>query len=545
MKIDNLNKNQIIFPGVVFDNQDPMMLGRLRVIPETKNLLDMISGVDNSYLEIDSDGNVVDLKPVYKWTTVDPLVFLSFLPLFFNQIPLPGEYVHIIYMNKGADTDNKFYVQGPFSSPMNLPQEFYQGAKKYLAAGDRIQAQQSLKNENGAYRDSRSVGIFPEPGDNSLLGRGTADVIVKKDEVLIRAGKTLDLKPEVLPTENPNRAFLQLTNFGQRKVLGEVESIVRLNETIKVVKKMVIWNISNLDNTQNVFNGTVGLYNVISSQKVNSKNFKIDSILTLSEGTDYIKMFDIQFNQKTLEESVILINKFISGVFNMFIDMPEYAIPNNLTKEPVTNIFPFVVTPSKLTYQTGVKFSAATTSNDVSELNNYVKFFSKITVNAGLLKRGWFLVWENKNNKPILGQQFIPKFEKYTPSDFLASSISYGVMGAQKVYLLSQDSEGPKGKISLSQSLYGIKQSSDGQSGIPYFIGDENSIESKTYPMVRGDEIIRLIRKIFSFVTGHVHPTATMSPVPVAAGNGQTSTEIDTILADAENTILNQNIRIN
>jgi hypothetical protein len=448
-------------------------------------------------------------------------------------------------MNKGADKDNKFYIQGPFSSPMNLPQEFYQGAKKYLAAGDRIQSQQSLKNENGVYRDSKSFGIFPEPGDNALLGRGSSDVIVKKDEVLIRAGKTLSLKPEVLPTGNPNRAFLQLTNFGQRKVLGEVESLIRLEENIKVVKKMVIWNISNLENSQDVFNGTVGLYNVIPSERVNSKNFKIDSINTLSEGTDYIKMFDIQFNQKSLDDSVLIINKFISGVFNMFIDMPEYAIPNNLKNEPVVNVFPFVVTPSKQTYQTGVKFSAATTTNDIAELNNYLKFTAKITINTGLLKRGWFLVWENKNNKPILGQQFTPKIDKYTPSDFLPSTVSYGVMGAQKVYLLSQDSEGPKGKISLSESLYGIKQSADGQSGAPYFIGDNNSIEAKTYPMVRGDEIIRLIRKIFSFVTGHVHPTATMVPVPVAAGNGQTSVEIDTILADAENTILNQNIRIN
>jgi hypothetical protein len=54
-----------------------------------------------------------------------------------------------------------------------------------------------------------------------------------------------------------------------------------------------------------------------------------------------------------------------------------------------------------------------------------------------------------------------------------------------------------------------------------------------------------LLRKIFSFVTGHVHPVATAPPIPVAAGNGQTAAEINAILADAENTILNQNIRIN
>ena len=53
------------------------------------------------------------------------------------------------------------------------------------------------------------------------------------------------------------------------------------------------------------------------------------------------------------------------------------------------------------------------------------------------------------------------------------------------------------------------------------------------------------IRKMFSFITGHVHPIATMAPVPVASGNGQTTQEIWSILAEAEKTVLNENIRIN
>jgi len=36
-----------------------------------------------------------------------------------------------------------------------------------------------------------------------------------------------------------------------------------------------------------------------------------------------------------------------------------------------------------------------------------------------------------------------------------------------------------------------------------------------------------------------------MPPVPVSSGNGQTTSEILAILADSQNTILNQNIRIN
>ena len=45
--IDSSNVNQIIFPGFVIDNQDPMMLGRLRVIPETQIYESIIKSVTN------------------------------------------------------------------------------------------------------------------------------------------------------------------------------------------------------------------------------------------------------------------------------------------------------------------------------------------------------------------------------------------------------------------------------------------------------------------------------------------------------------------
>ena len=128
------------------------------------------------------------------------------------------------------------------------------------------------------------------------------------------------------------------------------------------------------------------------------------------------------------------------------------------------------------------------------------------------------------------------KTETFTPAEFIAKSITYGVLGAEQVYLLSQDSRGPKGKISLQQTLYGIPQDK--------FIGTKG-ILSKTHPLVRGDELLILLRKIFSFVKGHVHSISTENPIPITKGNGQTTTEIDEILNGAENSILNQNIRIN
>ena len=104
------------------------------------------------------------------------------------------------------------------------------------------------------------------------------------------------------------------------------------------------------------------------------------------------------------------------------------------------------------------------------------------------------------------------------------------------IFLLSQKSTSPKGQINLSNTLYGIPQDK---------FNGTNSLYFQTYPTVRGDLMIELIEKIWSFVKGHVHPVAVLKPVRVASGNGQTVEDIDALLSDAQNNILNNEIRIN
>ena len=45
INITEENKYQIMFPGIVLDDSDPMVLGRLRVIPETVNFKDIIDSI--------------------------------------------------------------------------------------------------------------------------------------------------------------------------------------------------------------------------------------------------------------------------------------------------------------------------------------------------------------------------------------------------------------------------------------------------------------------------------------------------------------------
>jgi hypothetical protein len=530
MTIDNQNEHQIIFPGIVYDDQDPMMLGRLRVIPETKNYFDIISSVVNWDENKDP------------WTKRDPLIFLPLLPFYVSQTPLKGEYVHIIYQNKKFTLQNQFYIQGPFSSPMLSPFEYYQSSKKFLSSGDQIKQSLGIKNLDGTYKNSVSKGIFPEPGDNALLGRGTSDVIVKKEEVLVRAGKTNKLSAYELPADNFKRAFLQLSNFTQTKVLGEEKTSASFVEVKQNVKKLVIWEIDNLDNSMDSFNGRVGLYSVQTLiqdgfNPTSTANFNANTISNLTLGTNYQgPLEEIQFNGKTKIKCVELINDFISGVFNGFLNVSGYATKdqNNVSKFPT---FPFVVTPEKLTYEKGEKFKPNSTIGEISEFNNYTYFHDNIKIDRALSDSGYFLVFDKQpNGNPLIGPQYDVKLEKITPSEYIDQSSTYGILGAEKVYLLSHDSTNPNGgQINLRDTIYGIPQEK--------FIGTDRSIESLTFSSVRGEQLLELVRKIWGFVKGHVHPIAVIRPSRVV---GDIRTEdIDQILADAENKILNQNIRIN
>lgn len=525
MRIDQSTEHQIIFPGIVLDDKDPMMLGRLRVIPETENYRDIISSVTNWNEDIDP------------WTDRDPLIFLPLLPFYINTVPKVKEYVHIIYQNKKFTLQNQFYIQGPFSNPMRTPFEYFESSKKFLATGDRLKQAISIKNSDGTYKQQKSKGVFPEPGDNALLGRGTADVIVKENEVLVRAGKTTELNSKRIPVENQFRSFLQLSYFTQTKSFLTPQKFLKINEDVQIVKKVVIWHIDNIENNQDTFVGSVGLYNTVPSVRVNTRNFKSDSIKNLTIGTDLVgPVEEFRFTNLSLNDSTNLINSFINGVFLGKLNVSGYTVNNqrNFSKE---SCFPFVVTPSKLTYEKGNKFSPSTSINDVSELNNYIKFYSNIRINPNKLDYGFFMVSANQNDNPVMGPPTKTTTQTIIPTEYKSDPISYAVLGGQKIYLLSQKAAGPKGQISLTDTLYGIPQDK--------FIGPNRSILSQTYPTVRGDLLMSLLRKIFSFVTGHVHPISTLPPVPVAAGNGQSTSEINQILADAENTVLNQDIRIN
>jgi len=169
--------DKIIFQGFVTDNQDPLMLGRIRAIP--------INAVESQLLP-------EDWTPNKKWTAEDPLIYLPLLPYYISQVPKVDEYIHIFFYNKKQQVDNtKFYIQGPITRPQNNFFEDWHNSESMLATGPFLKQANNIKD--GTVVKENAYGIYPEPGDNALLGRGTSDIVIKRtdtsNDVLIRSGK--------------------------------------------------------------------------------------------------------------------------------------------------------------------------------------------------------------------------------------------------------------------------------------------------------------------------------------------------------------------
>jgi hypothetical protein len=501
----------IFFQVVILDNQDPLMLGRVRATLLVDNYQDIIKGIEDWNEERD------------KWTVRDPFVFNPLMPYFMYQVPKVGEMAQVIYVNSDFKYQNQYYIQNTFSTPTATNFEYYVGANKFTGTGTQYTNPKPLKNQDGTYNNSVTYkGVFPEPGDNAILGRGSADLVVKQDEILLRAGKFKDqiLQANQPPVANQQRSFLQLSRFNLTKKKGETKTITETEEIIVSIKYLIEWTIINPENTQDKFSGQVYLYQLKPDLSTNSKNLTIGSDIA----ENLKKVVTVQsFDLLSKSEVIIYINDFIktcnssttlkngtqlfSSELNKF---PIFYRPNNLTGS--------ILNPS-----TNTIFSSSAITN-VSDIFNQIKLY------PALKQGGYGLIYaKNKVGKPL---NF--KSTKVTSETFSNGQLTYGALGGDKLFLLSQSSAIPgKQKINFDGTLYGISEEK--------FVDD---IIPNTSSLVRGEELLELVNLIVRFLITHTHAFPGLPPVPVSQ-DGSTVTEILAEMQNAANKILNENIRLN
>ena len=511
-----MENNKTLFLGTVMDVNDPLNIGRVRVKPTDEQMA-------FAYPEGWTDAD--------KWGPKDPLIFLPFLPYYLWQIPLVNESVFIIYTNKDERRDaNKFYKQGPITRPWNNRFETYNSSQSVLASGENFkQAESTIDPLTGKVKIGLE-GVYPKPGDNGLLGRGSSDFILVDSEgqgistALIRSGKYLSSGNDNVPAvKNDGRSFLQLSSY-------ELENISTGNETIKTetyedinTKTYVQWTITNLDSVGLTYDGKISLYSLPKDNE-NTKVSNISQSIDILEGLSIIPLYSIPFTGKTLSDTSELINNFIKGVNEGVINIdgyPWYFVESQ---------FPFFYGPDSNTYSYII--------SDVFDLINHLGgtdkasiLYNKITLSNGYKEKGAGLVWTK--TPPRLGILTNIKIEEVNKRDYIVNPITYSVNGADKIYLLSHRSTGTY-SVDLKNTLYGIPQDK------LVSIGEGTSTNS----MVRGEELMKFLKLVTKFLVSHVHGFAGTPPVPIAT-DGTSVAEIEAVLNNADNTILNQNIRIN
>ena len=511
--------NRMIFVGECIDNIDPMGLGRIRAVLKTENTNDREKSVNST------------IGAFEKWTSKDPFVVRPLLPVFINTSPKKGEFVHLMYSNSDDKSNkDKFYISGVFSSLTNLKQEPYDSAVSNSNLGSRNKQQKQLRNpKTGISFDSKNKGVYSMPDDIFIDGRGSADIVVKDNTVLLRAGKfNGSPTPNVYPVGNNNRSFIQLSKFNKKTVYGDPEKLYKFKYRHKPIKILVEYNVINPDNNSNAYTGGIYIYTLTPSERNGSESFGLTT--NVEDSKNLYQKFD--FLALTVNDLTRLINEIINGVSERLV--PDLS---NITTsvKPLgpfrlrgggNSIFPIYFRPQPSLYN-----KLASETSQTNEKLFIYNLMSGVKSIPSDLTPGYGLIYDESKRGDV---PFTPEKNEIIPEKEVLLNNTASIMGGDYVYLLSHKSNKTStGKINISDTLYGIEE---------YTLSDE--IEPKTSSTVRGEELVELLNLMVQFVIGHVHPYHGMVPDSTST-NGVTADKLLSELRNANQKILNKYIRIN
>lgn len=497
-----MKDKRVLIPGKVLDNIDPLMLGRIRVLPK----------IDNQQQNEPTDKE--------RWTNLDPFVCLPLIPYYLSQVPKVGEYVHIMYSTRDETKDqNKFYIQGPLTRPWNNPVESYNNSVAMLANGNYIKQAPQIRDIQTGEITANYKDIYPLPEDNAILGRGTSDLLIRPEYAILRAGKYTTTPNTEIPTRNDKRAWVQVSNETLEKVDDGFELLEFEMFKDKQLQNFVEWSIDTVDVNTGNLSGYVCLNTVSQSTTLNSGQYTTVSTFDINQTSlNFCKLLPeskMEFINLSIEDVVKFINEYIKGVNKSKINIDGYITYD------VINQFPFVFGPN-------INTNNKRFDDDPQISNIITTIYNNIKLNQVDNYFGFAVVW----SKNTVGPQKVTETKVINKNKYLESPVTYASMGGDFVYLLSHRSEKPGKKFSLSNTLYGINQEK--------YV---NEIKPGTSSMVRGEELLELLEKIVKFLVEHTH---NINEPPIQEPkNTITVSQIVSTLNEAKTKVLNQNIRIN
>jgi hypothetical protein len=546
-----IGKAKLFFYGRVKDNDDIFGLNRVRVFPETDDVIERILKKTKSEL-LDNPSSPTDIIDSAKFTIDDPFVFYPLLPPYMSFIPKKGEMVWVTYSMLGDKQQRKeqFYIPGPKTSPFNISFEEYDVAKSNTSQGFNTKTKPALKSSTpdssgiNFWSPSHLYGIWAEPGDNAIYGQGTTDLILKRDEILLRAGKKSTMVSNDIPGKqdrrNLNLGFLQISNYTTKAYLLSEEQSTTNEIDESPLKFLIEYELENPENIVDVYNGTIRLLE-ISKANLRNNEFTSSTPVDPAKSTQY---WSYQFRLEPMNIVISIINDVINGLNEGKIVITGTSTSSATTLTLCDDVdadgncgycgrcFPFYYRPNSRMKQ--ILFRAP------NYADNPYAFAELISVSKMVSAVRFTRAFDDFNGDGLVSKKdkfgVSKKKKKFTniPQVFAVEPNSVSILGSNKIILYSQDSQIEDKKITLSgDSIYGVTQPQVFKELIP-----------KTDAMVRGDKLKEVLNLMMKFMVTHCHAYHGTPPNPISFSQVSVS-QIEQEFQKYDDKVLNQNIRIN
>lgn len=527
--------------ATVIDTNDPTMLGRIRVDYDTETNGTILSSIKETYKGRKTKNDDGTLKDEFKWSEIDLFVCHPLISTYFISTPKEKELVNILRPNPEYRFNQPYYIPAPLSSFKNRYNDNAELQRRLVTKDRTIRPANLKKPGTNEYYSVEEKGIAPDPDTIAILGRGNNDILLKDGDILIRTGVS-EVSPndskKIIPFNN-NRGFIQLSSFTAK--IDPKEPTTR-NLTIlsnQYVKTLMEWDILNPENDMDMFSVRISLYRLPENRR-----YQTETITNSISNRGYFTSEDkflintIQLDRKSSEEVINIINEYIQNINQGKINIPGFPIKS------ISDQFPCFIKPSDriLQYQnqspSGTLNNTITQTKNVISISNGIKFKKTLDTsdndntneNKGIFDGIGFIYSQNNTRQPI-------EIRKIQQNDINVENIfsTSLLTSAYNTYVLSNQTQIPgKPKIILDQ---------EGGLGI-----SQEDIIKKIYPatepMVRGEQLMNLLNLIVRYLITHVHPLPGLGPLPITI-DGTNVEDILTKMLNANNTILNQNIRIN
>mgnify|MGYP003656874460 CR=1 FL=1 len=425
-------------------------------------------------------------------------------------------------------------------------------------------------------------GSFINPNDVGIYGRNNTDIILGMQErmsedecigepvewwkadssypqILIRSGKLIENNEfKSLPTANRKPTFIQINTFPQTLTKIEVEVDEPIDNSVPM-STLIEYKMDRLAlcSSPMTFNCELIVYKMPSTdgagEAVMCPAFGNSTAANTSAPpgptTPQVGLTMTFTNAPTIKDIGRQINAIISHIdkqeWNKVLKPPSVPWATKTFSSSVDlnnqnnlgaflgNVHPLYFRPEASTLATYEEGEPALwpVPGTFDAVKAEVKILCDTVGLDGVKKKGGGLAYEGPEGDREIKEE-TKKVKKMVDGPPEARQQGIITAGAEKIYLFSYDTTDLNGPIQLTGN-YGISQKQ--------FIDD---IETKTNSLVRGEKLLELLTKIASFQANHTHSCPGVASCPTAH-DGTTTSDIDKLIKEAEDTILNKNIRIN